>query len=75
MVENRRAYRRRVLKSATIEFERSAFSRAVRNISEFGAALDVPSSFGIPHEFQLVCVPKIRFYNIGGEGHQELGVM
>jgi hypothetical protein len=22
----------------------------------------------------LVCVPKIRFYNIGGEGHRELGV-
>jgi hypothetical protein len=54
MSENRRAYRRRVLKSATIEFERGAFSCAVRNMSEFGAALDVPSSFGIPHEFQLV---------------------
>jgi hypothetical protein len=22
-----------------------------------------------------LCVPKIRFCNIGGEGHQELGVM
>jgi hypothetical protein len=54
MAENRRAYRRRVLKSATIEFDRGAFSCAVRNMSEFGAALDVPSSFGIPHEFQLV---------------------
>ena len=21
-----------------------------------------------------LCVPKIRFYNIGGEGHRELGV-
>ncbi len=54
MAENRRTYRRRVLKSATIEFDRSAFSCAVRNMSEFGAALDVPSSLGIPHEFQLV---------------------
>jgi hypothetical protein len=54
MAKNRRTYRRRVLKSATIEFERSAFSCTVRNISEVGAALDVPSSFGIPHEFQLV---------------------
>jgi PilZ domain len=54
MAENRRAYRRRVLKSATIEFDRSAFSCAVRNVSEFGAALDVPTSFGIPHEFQLI---------------------
>jgi hypothetical protein len=54
MAENRRAYRRRVLKSATIEFDRSAFSCAVRNVSEFGAALEVPSSFRIPHEFQLI---------------------
>ena len=54
MAENRRTYRRRVFKSATIEFDRSAFSCTVRNISEVGAALDLPSSFGIPHEFQLV---------------------
>ena len=54
MAENRRTYRRRVLKSATIEFDCSAFSCTVRNISEVGAALDLPSSFGIPHEFQLV---------------------
>lgn len=54
MDENRKATRRRVLKGATIEFDRSAFSCAVRNLSEFGAALDVPSSVGIPHEFQLV---------------------
>jgi hypothetical protein len=54
MDENRKAVRRRVLKSATIEFDNGAFSCAVRNLSESGAALDVPSSLGIPHEFQLV---------------------
>jgi PilZ domain-containing protein len=54
VVENRRAYRRRVLKSATIEFDGGAFSCAVRNLSDTGAALDVPTSFGIPHEFELV---------------------
>jgi hypothetical protein len=54
MAENRRAYRHRVLKSATIEFDGGAFSCAVRNLSDAGAALDVPSSFGIPHEFQLI---------------------
>jgi hypothetical protein len=54
MDENRGAIRRRVLKSAMIEFEGGAYSCAVRNLSEAGAALDVPSSFGIPHEFQLV---------------------
>jgi PilZ domain len=53
-MENRKAIRQRVLKSATIEFHRSAFSCAVRNLSESGAALDVPSSVGIPDEFQLV---------------------
>ena len=54
MDENRKAIRRRVLKGATIEFGSSAFSCAVRNLSETGAALDVPSSVGIPREFQLV---------------------
>jgi hypothetical protein len=54
MAENRRSYRRRVLKSATIEFDRSAFSCTIRNLSDAGAALDVPTSLGIPHEFNLV---------------------
>ncbi len=54
MDENRKSVRRPVLESATIEFDRSAFSCAVRNLSEAGAALDVPSSAGIPDEFQLV---------------------
>jgi hypothetical protein len=52
--ENRRAIRRRVLKSATIEFDRRAYSCAVRNLSEAGAALDVPYALAIPHEFTLV---------------------
>jgi hypothetical protein len=55
MDENRRAVRRRrVLKSATIEFDRGAYSCAVRNLSEAGAALDVPYARPIPHEFTLV---------------------
>jgi hypothetical protein len=55
MDENRRAVRRhRVLKTATIEFDRSAYSCAVRNLSEAGAALDVPYALAIPHEFTLV---------------------
>jgi hypothetical protein len=41
MGENRKASRRRVLKSATIEFDRGAFSCAVRNLSEAGAALGI----------------------------------
>jgi hypothetical protein len=55
MDENRRAVRRRrVLKTATIEFDRRAYSCAVRNLSEAGAALDVPFALAIPHEFTLV---------------------
>ncbi len=53
MVENRRATRRRVLKSATIEFDQGAYSCAVRNLSETGAALDVPYALAIPREFTL----------------------
>jgi hypothetical protein len=40
MLENRTACRRRVLKSAMIEFEGGAFSCAVRNLSDAGAAVD-----------------------------------
>ncbi len=54
MTENRKAARRRVLKSAVIEFEGGAFSCAVRNVSDTGAALDVPTCLGIPHEFKLL---------------------
>lgn len=53
MNEKRKATRRRVLKSGTIEFERSAHSCAVRNLSEGGAALDVPFAVIVPHEFEL----------------------
>jgi hypothetical protein len=56
MDENRRSSRRRVLKSATIEFDRGAHSCAVRNLSEAGAALDVPCALAIPHEFTLTVV-------------------
>ncbi len=54
MDENRRAIRSRVLKSATIEFDRGAYSCAVRNLSAAGAALDVPYALAIPHEFTLI---------------------
>jgi hypothetical protein len=54
MDEKRKAKRRRVLKSGTIEFERGAYSCAVRNLSEEGAALEVPYTSTIPHEFELV---------------------
>ena len=54
MAENRRVIRRRVFKGGTIEFDGGAFSCAVRNLSEAGAALDIPFLLGIPHEFTLI---------------------
>jgi hypothetical protein len=54
MDEKRKAIRRRVLKSGTIEFERGAYSCAIRNLSDDGAALEVPYTSAIPHEFELV---------------------
>jgi hypothetical protein len=56
MDENRRAFRRRVFKGGTIEFDQAAFSCAVRNMSEAGASLDVPHTQSIPHEFTLTIV-------------------
>ena len=53
-MEQRRALRRRVLKAGTIEFGRSAFSCVVRDRSDTGAKLDIPSPIGIPDRFDLV---------------------
>jgi len=54
MDENRKGIRRRVLKSAMIEFDHGAHSCAVRNLSEAGASLEVPHALTIPHEFTLI---------------------
>jgi hypothetical protein len=54
MDEKRKSIRRRVLKSATIEFDIGAYSCAVRDLSNTGAALDVPHAVALPHEFHLV---------------------
>jgi hypothetical protein len=53
-MEHRRAPRRRVLKHLTIEFGRSAFACVVRDKSDTGAKLEIPSPIGIPdHEDTL----------------------
>lgn len=39
-----------------IEFPGGAFSCMVQNLSETGAALDVPSSIGIPEHFILTMI-------------------
>ena len=53
-MEEHRSTPRRVLKAATISFHGGAISCTVRNLSEYGALLDVTSPIGIPDVFSLV---------------------
>jgi hypothetical protein len=55
MLERRKVSRHRILKAGTIAFNRAGgISCLVRNISAFGACLEVISPFGIPDDFTLV---------------------
>ncbi|THD70050.1 MAG: PilZ domain-containing protein [Bradyrhizobium sp.] len=53
MNERRAAQRQRVFKAGTIEFDGSGVDCTIRNMSSIGAALDVASPVGIPHEITL----------------------
>jgi hypothetical protein len=53
MEERRAKPRQRVLKAGTIEFDGGRVDCTIRNISPIGAALDVASPMGIPHEITL----------------------
>jgi PilZ domain len=53
MSERRATSRQRVFKAGTIEFGDAGLDCTVRNMSAAGAALDVPSPAGIPHEVVL----------------------
>ncbi|MGX4770419.1 PilZ domain-containing protein [Bradyrhizobium guangdongense] len=53
IMEKRRIRRRRVFRAAIIESPAGAFSCVVRDLSDAGAHLEVPSQIGIPHEFTL----------------------
>jgi hypothetical protein len=52
-MERRATPRHRVLRAGTIEFDGRSIDCVVRNISAMGAALDVSSPLGIPHEVTL----------------------
>jgi hypothetical protein len=54
MGEKRAVPRRRVLKAGKIEVGGGAIDCTVRNLSNTGAALNVPSPVGIPDKFVLV---------------------
>jgi PilZ domain len=53
MEERRATPRQRVFKAGSIEFDGSDIGCTIRNISVAGAALDVASPVGIPHEVTL----------------------
>jgi hypothetical protein len=53
VMEKRKVRRRRVFKGAMIEFPGGTFSCVVRDLSDTGALLEVPSQIGVPHEFSL----------------------
>jgi hypothetical protein len=54
LMEKRLAQRRRVLKAEVIVSPGGTFNCMVRNLSEQGAALDLPSLIAIPDDFTLV---------------------
>jgi hypothetical protein len=58
MEERRAAQRQRVFKAGTIEFGGSGVDCTIRNMSSIGAALDVASPIGIPHEITLSIVSR-----------------
>jgi PilZ domain len=61
MEERRGTPRQRVFKAGSIEFDGSDIDCTIRNISPAGAALDVASPVGIPHELTLnVLTRKMR---------------
>jgi hypothetical protein len=53
-MEKRLAQRRRVLKAGMIVSPGGVFICTIRNLSAQGAALDLPSLLGIPHDFTLL---------------------
>ena len=65
MNERRAIPRQRVFKAGTIEFDGGGVDCTIRNISSRGAALDVQSPVGIPHEIML----RIVSQNESHHGH------
>jgi hypothetical protein len=62
MSEKRRSPRVRVLKSARIVVSDKApkIECAIRNLSEGGCLLQISTTFGVPHEFDLVMPDGMR---------------
>ena len=54
MIERRASPRHNVKRARTIAFDGRAVNCMIRNISPIGAALDVSSTYSIPHEITLL---------------------
>jgi hypothetical protein len=58
MQDRRATPRQRVFKAGSIEFDGASVDCTIRNLSPGGAALDVASPLGIPHEIILNIVTR-----------------
>jgi len=58
MQERRTTSRQRVFKAGSIEFDCASLDCTIRNLSSTGAAIDVASPTGIPHEIILNIVAR-----------------
>lgn len=58
MEERRATPRQRIFKAGSIEFDDASVECTIRNFSSAGAALDLVSSVGIPHEITLNVVTR-----------------
>ena len=77
-VESRKAQRLRTLKAGLISFKNGGgISCTIRNMSSFGACLEVINQFGIPEDVMLVIASE-RFKrpcHIIWQRHNRLGVI
>ena len=78
MAERRAHPRHRTLKAGKIVFNHhfSVVDCTVRNLSATGARLDVPSTFGIPDDFDLLVEPDkaLRACRVAWKDEHRLGV-
>lgn len=77
MEERRATPRQRVFKAGSIEFDDASVECTIRNFSSAGAALDLVSSVGIPHEITLNIVTRqVRRHGcVVWRGEQRVGIM
>ena len=69
MDKRRSGLRRRLLKAGTISFNQTCvISCTVRNMSDAGASLEVPSPLGIPDDFTLVIESEQFLVNVMCDG-------